>query len=155
MFSKINNSIIQTIAEIVGENNIIKEKERMEDYYHDETTIPALRKQPVVVVKPSTEQEVSAVLKLANDKKVPVTIRGGGTGLCGGCVPVYEEIVICLENMNKVIEIDRDNMMATVEAGVPLMEFYETVEKEGLFFPPHPGEKSAFIGGDNKTVERK
>ncbi len=151
MFGKINDEIINELINIVGGSNVITKKEEMEDYSHDETTMPEIRKYPVVVVKPSKTGEVSAILKLANKKKLPVSARGAGTGLCGGCVPVYDEIVLSLENMNRIIEIDKDNMMATVEAGVSLMEFYKAVEEEGFFFPPHPGEDSAFIGGAAAT----
>ncbi len=151
MFGKIGNEIINDLKAIIGDNNVITEKERLEDYSHDETTTPEIRKYPAVVVKPVSAQQVSKIVELANERKLPVSTRGAGTGLCGGCVPVYDEIVLSLENMNRIIEIDRENMMATVEAGVPLMEFYEAVEKEGFFFPPHPGEESAFIGGAAAT----
>jgi glycolate oxidase len=84
---------------------------------------------------------------LANEKSVPVTPRGGATGLCGGCVPVYGGIVLSMERMNRIIEIDKRNQMAVVEPGVMLIDFYQKVEEAGLFFAPHPGEDSAMIGG--------
>ncbi|GAG19069.1 unnamed protein product, partial [marine sediment metagenome] len=103
--------------------------------------------EPDVVVKPYTAEEVENILRLANKEKIPVTPRGGATGLCGGCVPSLGGIVLSLERMNRIIEIDSANQMAVVEAGVTLMDFYRGVEEEGLFFPPHPGDESAMIGG--------
>jgi glycolate oxidase len=76
-----------------------------------------------------------------------VTARGAGTGLAGGCVPVFGGIVLSLEKMKKVIEVDPDNLMAVVEAGASLTEFYAAIESAGFFFPPHPGDESATIGG--------
>jgi glycolate oxidase len=76
-----------------------------------------------------------------------VTPRGGATGLCGGCVPSAGGVVLSVENMNRVLEIDADNQMAVVEAGVTLNDFERAVEEAGFYFPPHPGEESAMIGG--------
>ena len=78
---------------------------------------------------------------------IPVTPRGGATGLCGGCVPVCGGIVLSLERMNRVLEIDADNQMAVTEAGVRLSDFTKAVEESGLYFPPHPGDESAMMGG--------
>jgi glycolate oxidase len=86
-------------------------------------------------------------MRLSGKTSVPVTPRGGATGLCGGCVPSDGGIVLSLERMDRVIEVDIDNQMAVVEAGVSLDSFYESVEEAGLFFPPHPGEESAMLGG--------
>jgi glycolate oxidase len=102
---------------------------------------------PDVVVKPETTEAVSKILQFANRELIPVTPRGGATGLCGGSVPIHGGIVLSLEKMNHIIEIDKDNQMAAVEAGVTLMDFYDSVEEAGLFFPPHPGEESAMLGG--------
>ena len=119
----------------------------MLDYSHDEFPDTQISQIPLAVVKPVNTHQVSEILKWANKSKVPVTPRGGGTGLCGGCIPAPGGIVLSLEGMNQIIEVDCDNQMAVVEAGLRLMDFYEAVEKENLFFPPHPGDESATIGG--------
>ncbi len=90
---------------------------------------------------------MSEILKLASERMVPVTPRGGATGLCGGCVPTRGGIVLSLERMNKVLEIDAENQMAVVEAGLRLSDLATAVEYAGLYFPPHPGDESAMVGG--------
>ncbi|MBU0951762.1 MAG: FAD-binding oxidoreductase [Elusimicrobia bacterium] len=147
MYKKIETEIIEKLKNIVGTGNIILEKEKMEDYSHDEYAVPEIKKYPEVVVKPKTTEEVSAVLKLANENNFPVTARGGATGLCGACVPFYGGVVLSLENMNKVVEVDTNNLMVVVEAGTTLKDMYKEINKANLFFPPHPGDESATIGG--------
>lgn len=138
---------LDELYKIVGEENVLVREEQMLDYSHDEFPDTQIYQLPLTVVKPVSTQQVSAILKWANKEKVPVTPRGGGTGLCGGCIPAPGGIVLAMESMNNIIEIDGENRMAVVEPGVRLMDFYEAVEKEHLFFPPHPGDESATIGG--------
>jgi len=147
MYSKINHRIVAELINIVGEINCIQQEEKMEDYSHDEFSLMDIARMPDAVVKPKTSEEISKILELANREKIPVTPRGGATGLCGGCVPFFGGIVLSLERMNRIHEVDIANQMAVVESGVRLMDFYHTVEEAGLFFPSHPGEESAMIGG--------
>ncbi|RLI26923.1 MAG: FAD-binding oxidoreductase [Candidatus Hecatellales archaeon] len=140
--------VVEALKEIVGEKNVVYEREKLEDYLRDET-YPMLRLKPaanVVVVKPLNAEEVSRILKFANEHRIPVFPRGGGTGLVGGAVPTREGIVLTTERM-KGIEIDRENLMATVGAGVTLEELIKASEEAGLFFPLHPGDETAHIGG--------
>lgn len=145
--NRIKPEVLEELVQIVGSSDIIIDKEKMLDYSHDEFSLPEIACMPDVVVKPRSTQQVSRIVRLAQRKKIPITPRGGATGLCGGAVPSSGGIVLSLENMNRIIEIDRDNQMATVEAGVTLMDFYANVEEAGLFFPPHPGEETAMVGG--------
>jgi glycolate oxidase len=147
MYKKITREIRQRLEKIVGERNLTFDPEKMEDYSHDEFSLPDIVRMPELVVKPENTEEVAGILRLANEEMIPVTPRGGATGLCGGCVPSHGGIVLSLENMNRIAEIDLDNQMAVVEAGVTLSDFYTAVEEGGLFFPPHPGDESAVIGG--------
>jgi glycolate oxidase len=147
MYKKMDRETIGRLEKIVGRKNLILDSERMVDYSHDEFSDEKIAQMPELVVKPETTEEVSRIMRLANEEMFPVTPRGGATGLCGGCVPVSGGIVLSLENMNKVIEVDLNNQMAVCEAGVTLMDFYDAVEEAGLFFPPHPGDESAMIGG--------
>jgi len=90
----------------------------MQSYLCDETVV-TVRPKPaenVVVVKPANSQEISEILKLANQEKTPVFIRGGGTGLCGGAIPTKDGLLISMERLNKVVEMDVDNLMITVES---------------------------------------
>ena len=147
MYKKVNQRIREEIEKIVGKKNMIVNSERMVDYSHDEFSLFDIAREPELVVKPEKAEDVAALLRLASKEIIPVTPRGGATGLCGGCVPTAGGIVLSLENMNRIIEVDMANQMAVVEAGVPLMDFYKAVEEAGLFFPPHPGDESAMIGG--------
>lgn len=147
MYGKINHKIADELKNIVGEINCIQQEEKMEDYSHDEFSLKDIARMPDAVVKPETSEEISKILELANREKIPVTPRGGATGLCGGCIPVFGGIVLSLERMNRILEVDTANQMAVVESGVRLVDFYHAVEEAGLFFPSHPGEESAMIGG--------
>ena len=139
---------MRILKSIVGEDWVIDRKELVESYLDDETALGP-KPQPVsdvIVVKPANAQEVSEILKLANREKIPVYVRGGATGLVGGCVPTRSGIVLCVERM-KEIEVDRENLMAVVGAGVTLGELLEAAEKADLFFPAHPGDEGAQVGG--------
>ncbi|MEM1570055.1 MAG: FAD-binding oxidoreductase [Candidatus Bathyarchaeia archaeon] len=139
---------IGKLKKIVGEEWVIQGEELVAGYVLDETP-PPIRPQPnlnVAVVKPKSSEEVSEILKLANEYIVPVFPKGGGTGLVGGCIPTAPGIVLSLERMNRII-IDRDNLMAEVEAGATLRDLLKASDEAGLFFPPHPGDEGAQIGG--------
>lgn len=122
----------------------------VEDYAHDE--MPEYGQfPPEAVLQCVSAREVSQVLSYCNERGIPVTPRGAGTGLCGGAVAVHGGVLLSLEKMNRILEIDRETMTATVEPGVLLMDFAKRVEESGLFYPPDPGEKSATLGGNVMT----
>jgi len=140
---------IKKLQDIVGANHVITDRERMLTQLFDETLV-ALRPQTaanVILVKPGTSREISEILKLANLDKTPVFIRGGGTGLCAGAIPTKDGLLISMERFNKIVEMDTDNLMITVEAGVTLADILKAAEQAALFFPPHPGDESAQAGG--------
>ena len=120
------------------------------DYDHDEMTEYG-HFLPEAVLQALTAEEICAVLKYCNEHHIPVTPRGAGTGLCGGCVAIHGGVVLSTEKMKKVLEVDTRNMTATVEPGVLLMEFPKALEGTGLFYPPDPGEKTATMGGNTMT----
>jgi len=146
-FNKIDNACIDRLRAIAGDKNVVTDRDALEDYSHDEFSMDDIRHFPDAVVKPRNTEEVSAVVKCCSEKRIPLTARGAGTGLCGGCVPAFGGVVLTFENMKRIIEIDTRNLTATVESGLMLMEFYPAIEEKGLFFPPHPGDESATIGG--------
>jgi glycolate oxidase len=148
-YGSVTDDILASLTEIVGERNVLSGDER-ENYARDETPklTPVL---PRVVIRPENTDSVVKILKIANDKRIPVTPRGGGTGLSGGAVPIYGGIVLSLERMNRILEIDRDNFVATVEPGVILSDLYQAVEEPGLYYPLYPGETSSTIGGNVAT----
>jgi glycolate oxidase len=144
------NEVIERLRAIVGEENVLVGDDIKEEYACDEalTVKPCL---PELVVKPGSAEDVAKVLRLANEKRIPVTPRGGGTGLCGGCVAVSGGILLSLERMNRILEIDEENYVAIVEAGVVLADLYKAVEARGFCYPIYPGEESATIGGNVAT----
>jgi glycolate oxidase len=146
-FGAVTQEVIAELRAVLGGEAVVTEREKMIDYSHDEFSQEDIAHFPDVVVKPVNTAQVSGILKLASSRRVPVTARGGGTGLVGGCVPVCGGILLSLEKMNKVLEVDTANLMAVVEAGTTLTDFYAAIESAGFFFPPHPGDESATIGG--------
>lgn len=139
---------ILCIAENDKERVFFKEKIN-EDYSHDE--LGGIRQMPDIVVQAISTEEVSRIMKYAYENNIPVTPRGSGTGLVGAAVPLKGGIVIDLSRMNKILELDEENLTLTLEPGVLLMEIGKYVEEFDLFYPPDPGEKSATIGGNIST----
>ena len=147
--SGINDSIVVRLTDIVGKADVLSGEDR-ENYARDESP-RAQRFLPDLVVRPGDAAQVSEVLKLANQERIPVTVRGGGTGLSGGAVAVNGGIVLSMERMNRIIEVDRENFVATVEPAVTLADLFLAVEEHGLCYPLFPGEKMAAIGGNVAT----
>ena len=147
MYKQVAAKTVEALRQIVGAENVLVGVEEMEPYTHDE--VVGLRADPEVVVRVTSTAQVSEVLKLAQRERVPVTPRGAGDGLSGGAVPVQGGIVMTLEKMNRILEIDKQNLMVTVEPGVITGDIHRAVEAEGLFYPPDPASlDSCFIGGN-------
>ena len=138
---------LDELKKIVGPGDLILDPGALANFSGDEFPLPKIRQTPRVAVRPKTAEQISQILKLANREKIPVTPRGGGTGLCGGCVPSANGLVLLMDAFNRVLDVDKENLMVTAEAGVHLRDLYKIIEKDGLFFPPHPGEETAMIGG--------
>lgn len=147
MYNKITVDILKAITAIVGDAAVITQRADLEKYSHDETE--DLSYYPEVVVKPRSAEEISALLKLCNQHLIPVTPRGAGTGLSGGALPVLGGLLISMERFNKILNIDEQNLQATVEPGVITEEFMNAVAAKGLLYPVDPASKgSCFIGGN-------
>lgn len=150
MMNKISEELKTSLVEAIGSDWVVSDLSQMQSYLYDETetAIRPTASEDCIVVKPGTAEEVSEIVKLANQFKVPVVPRGGGTGLCGAAIPTYSSIVISLERLNKLVEFDEKNIMITVEAGVTLEGLLEEMKNhDNLFFPVHPGDEGAQIGG--------
>ncbi len=150
-YKKVDNRDVEFLKSTCGNDKVLVDREISEDYTHDEMTPESMRAVPEVLVKVSSTQQVSQVLKYANEKLIPVTPRGQGTGLVMGAVAINGGILLDLSAMNKILEFDEDNMTVTVEPGVLIMELRAFVSDRGLFYPPMPGEQSASIGGNVST----
>jgi len=142
----IDKSVIQGIRNIVGKENVAEDKETRICYSYDATN---LRYLPDLIVYPFNREQISAILKLANEARFPVIPRGAGTGFTGGTLPVEGGVVLVLTKMNRVLQIDPENLVAVVEPGVVTYHLQQEVEKIGLFYPPDPASlKSSTIGGN-------
>jgi glycolate oxidase len=146
-FNKITGEVVSAIKAIVGDNFVVTDHAGLEKYSHDETE--DLTYYPEVAVKPKSPEEISALMKLCNQQMIPVTVRGAGTGLSGGALPVMGGLLISMERFNHILNIDEDNLQATVEPGVITEVFMDTVAEKELLYPVDPASKgSCFIGGN-------
>ncbi len=146
-FGRITPEIIESLGDIVGLDQVILDRFDLEPYSHDETE--DLEFFPDAAIRPSSAAEISEIMKICHQNNIPVTTRGGGTGLSGGALPVYGGIVLSTERMNRIIEIDKENLMATVQPGLITHNLHQAVEAEGLFYPVDPASKeSCTIGGN-------
>lgn len=149
MYNKLTLDDIKRLMEIVGEENVLMDENISPDYAHDE--LGTVEKMPDALVRVTSTEQVSKIMKLAWERVIPVTVRGSGTGLVGAAVPVCGGILLETTKMNKIIELDSDNLTVTVQPGVLLMELAAFVEENDFMYPPDPGEKSATIGGNIST----
>ena len=139
-------AVIAALKEIVGDENVIVDPDRVEPYGAD-----AVKEKfpPEAVVFPESTAEMSAILKLANEHVFPVTARGGGVGYTGGAVPVDGGIVIGTDRMSRIIEINADDLYAVCQPGIRTFELQQAVAEQGLMFAPDPASyKDSFIGGN-------
>jgi glycolate oxidase len=141
---------IELLAGVVGAENVRTGDAIKDDYGHDEA-LTAEPQRPLAVVSPASTGEVAAVVRLADEHRIPVTARGAGTGMSGGCIPRADGIVVSFERMNRILEIDTDNFVAVVEPGVQLDQLDAELAPLGLVYPVYPGEYSASLGGNVGT----
>jgi glycolate oxidase len=132
----ISPEIIRSLAKILPPRGLLVDKAELKAYAYDATATWV--KDPEIVVLPESTDQIARIMKLADQYKVPVTPRGGGTNLSGGSVPAKGGIVLCTTRMNRILEINKATLTATVEPGLTLLEFNTALAREGLFFPPDP-----------------
>ncbi len=149
-YNPVTPTIVAQLAAIVGPHNLIYDApERMLDYAHDESFATHGLHMPEVIVKPASAEEISAIMRLANRERIPVTPRGAGSGLSGGAVPLFGGILLSVERMNRILEIDLENLVAVVEPGVITNELSEAVRPHGLFYAGYPmSVELCYIGGN-------
>lgn len=148
-YKKLDLNDIEYLKNILGSDRVYIGDMINEDFSHDE--LGGIEKMPDVLVEVLTTGEVSSIMKYACENNIPVVARGSGTGLVGASVAIYGGIMINLSKMNKILELDEENLTLTVEPGVLLMEISKFVQDHDLFYPPDPGEKTATIGGNINT----
>ncbi len=140
-------AVINELTQIVGTEYLVLDEEQRTAYAHDKTEDYFFM--PAAVVKPGSAGEISSILKLCNTYRLPVTVRGAGTGLAGSALPTHGGLVISMERFNRILNIDELNLQATVEPGVITEVFQRAVKEKGLFYPPDPASRgSCFLGGN-------
>ncbi|AFQ45396.1 FAD-binding oxidoreductase [Desulfosporosinus meridiei] len=137
------------LVSLLGEERVYTGEAISDDFSHDE--LGGISRLPDVLVDVLSTDEVSKIMSYANENNIPVVARGSGTGLVGASVPIFGGIMLNMCGMNKILELDEENLTLTLEPGVLLMEISKYVEEHDLFYPPDPGEKSATIAGNINT----
>lgn len=141
------NSIAEQLKGAFPKLEVLAAPEDLIPYSFDGTA--AIQKLPEAVIFPTSTEEVQAVMRFANEKEIPLVTRGSGTGLSGGSVPAPNCMVVCLVKMNRILEVDTNNLTLLAEPGVVTQEIAEAAAKSGLFYPPDPGSmKISTIGGN-------
>lgn len=139
--------IFNKLTAIIGSSFVFTDQDTRNQYGRDETEDFVFP--PSVVVKPANAFEISEIMKLANEYKIPVTPIGGRTGLSGGALSLHQGIGLSMERFNKIINIDDLNLQVTVEPAVITQVLREAVAEKGLYYPPDPSSQgSCWIGGN-------
>jgi glycolate oxidase len=143
------DSIIQEITAIVGSEHVLTSPEERWTYAYDATDLSAL---PDLVVFPVSAEEIAAIVVLANQHRFPVVPRGAGTGRVGGSVPIQGGVVLVTKRLNRILEINPEDMVAVVEPGVITGVLKRAAAAQGLYYPPDPGSADyCTIGGNVAT----
>lgn len=149
-YNKLTPALAEELRELLGEKRFQYGDAVKEAYSHDEMPIYGSF-MPEAVCLVETTEEVSAIMKLCHKNRIPVTVRGAGTGLVGGCVPICGGIVLCTERMNKILSYDMKNLVVHTQPGVLLCDLAADALSHDLMYPPDPGEKTATVGGNVST----
>jgi glycolate oxidase len=143
----LSDKVIAELNRIVAPHKVLTALEDLIPYSFDGTA--AMQQMPSCVVFPQNAEQIARILKLANETKTPVVTRGSGTGLSGGSLPSADCIVLCTVKMDKILELDRENLTILVEPGVTTLQVSNAATAAGLFYPPDPGSmKISTIGGN-------
>ena len=148
-YKKFDEADLAFLKSLCGDERVTERGAVGEDYCHDE--LGGAFGRPDARVRVLSTAEISAVMKHASARRIPVTVRGSGTGLVGGAVPVRGGILLDTSGMTRILELDEANMTLTVEPGVLLTDLAKYAEERGFLYPPDPGEKTATIGGNIST----
>lgn len=151
-YANITPEIVKALTNIVGEKNISLDPEVLDKYKTDEETNPAFFALPEAVVSPGNVEEISALVKLANEQHFPITVRSAGTSLSDGAIAVCGGVVLLMERLNKILTFDENAMYMEVEAGVTTKAIQELAKSKGLFYAGDPSSAdSCTIGGNIAT----
>jgi len=143
----LNKAVIDHLRQTVGAGNVYSEKEDLLVYGYDAT--PEIQDLPSVAVFPKDVEGLRAALAVSRDEGLPVFPRGAATGLSGGSTPIGGGMVLGLTRMNRILEVDQENLTATAEAGVITVDLFKAAAEKGLFYPPDPGSQNVSTLGGN------
>lgn len=143
----ISQQTLLKLRDIVGREHYLDSPEDRIAYSYDGTQL--LQHQPDAILIPQSVEQISKILKLANEEGFSVVARGSGSGLSGGAIPVENSVVLLMNHWNKILEIDQHNLTVWVEPGVITAQLHATVENLGLFYPPDPGSSAICTLGGN------
>ena len=144
-FYPLRKSLIRGFRKIVGPRRCLHAPEDLYAYSHD----CYARGKPDLVLLPHSAEEVSGILRLADQERIPIVPRGGATSLCGSTAPIQGGIVLAMNQMNRILEVNREDRLAVVEPGVVTIRLHQAVEAVGLFYPPDPASYNMSLMGGN------
>lgn len=143
----LNANIVSRLRSIVGATYYRDDMEALVSHSYDGT--PMLQALPDGVIYPESTEQIAAIMKILSEQRIPLVTRGSGSNLCGGTVPAQGGVVMVMHRMNRIVEVDLENLTATVQTGLITAEFTEHVESLGLFYPPDPSSmRISTIGGN-------
>ena len=146
MSSRLDERFVRALTDVVGAEHVRADAGALERYGQDALGVVH---PPDLVVIPASVHDVAAVARLCNEARVPLVVRGAGTGYTGGAVPTHGGVVLSMERLNRILEIDETNLLAVVEPGVTTADLQRAVEAVGLFYPPDPASlETSSIGGN-------
>lgn len=149
MYKKMTSEDFAYLKKVASPERVFTGGQIGEDYSHDE--LGGVSSMPEALVKVFSTEEVSAIMKYASEQSIPVVVRGSGTGLVGAGVALCGGIMLETTGMDRILELDEENLTVTVQPGVLLMDLAAFCEEHDFLYPPDPGEKSATIGGNIST----
>ena len=151
-YNPVDAAILTELKAIVGEKYVWTDRDKLEPYSHDEVTGEKYISYPEVAVAPDNTEQVAAIVRLANDKHVPIVPRGAGTGYACGAVAYSGGILLTTERLDRVVELDEQNMILVVEPGVRTKDVQRIASEKGYFYANDPSSSdSSFIGGNVAT----
>lgn len=143
-----NKSLIRDFENLLGPENVFSSEADRQSYSYDSAVLPPIV--PTLVIRPTTGEQLGQSVKKLYDAGIPMTVRGAGTNLSGGVIPDDQDSVVILTNgLNRILEINENDLYAVVEPGVVTAAFAAAVEKKGLFYPPDPGSQAVSTLGGN------
>ena len=148
-YNPLTDDVIDRISTAIGSKALVFDPEKLKEFSKDATEQQHV---PELAVEVESAEQIQAVMRLATEYRFPVTPRGMGTGLAGGAVPVFGGVVLSMAKMNRIVSIDRENLIAVTEPGVVTLDLKNAALEKGLFYPPDPASlDKCSIGGNVST----